>query len=172
MIRFLLPILLAALFTASCSDTGTGSGSSSIPGAGTVSMKVGGQDWSAQGIGVRSGSGAARMFTCYAILMNTSSAQDILYLQVYVAGSNETLPTGTYNVNEVLTPTLPYARIIFLRSSTGTGNNQWVAQDGRIVVTKYGDGVMQGTFRGTLKLDNSTQTMSVSDGGFNCPVTN
>lgn len=158
--------LLTSLFLSlafSCSDDSSGGGG--IPSVGNVSATIAGKSW----VGTNGTGVIATQSTISSLIVagtkvdiKNPTSSEVLSVVVYSA-QGASLAVGDYNVN---TETFPKGQITYT-IGLGSGDNTWYATSGTVTITKITDTNFQGTFSGTLTKYNSTETKTLTDGGFN-----
>lgn len=161
---FFKSLVLASLFLSfsySCSEDAS-SDDGGVPAEGEISATIAGKSWTGT-----NGSG---------MILQTSSVKTLT-----VAGGKKTTPKETISIviyggqdgsltigdYPITTQSFVSNAQITYNAAVGTADNIWRGTIGTVTLSKMTDTNYQGTFSGTLTKDNSTETKTITNGGFN-----
>ena len=167
--RFLaLASILFSSFIISCGDDAESSGGA-VPATGKVTVTLNGTKWEGtNGVGVFTAISGLEGITVGSSKLDGSNTANIELISITIfSGIDQTLATGDYNIQPI---DLPKAQVIYTIGSNA--QTAWVASSGTVTLSKMTDTNYQGTFSGTLTKQGTTETMTMTNGGFNVNKSN
>lgn len=155
-------LTLSLIFATACSKKDSNDGG--IPAAGSISMKVDGNNWQASGANANKmtiGSNQSINIAGSHIIDLANNVMDTVTISIV---SSSDISTGDY----VWQNSVPYAQVTFNKEDSSP-NATWYPKSGTVTVTKIDGSNIQGTFSATLERSGHPD-ITITDGGFNVNI--